>query len=126
MEIVDKRKFTADGERLATVENTPNTDSYDSFKATLDGFKPLFDTILLRELKLENKSLITRPDAFDEPTLFGEVLAIGTTTDAQLLNEGDVVRFLANVGSTIIFIDGIAGERYLTIRAYDIIGRWGK
>jgi co-chaperonin GroES (HSP10) len=129
MEIVDKRKFTVDGEKLAEAYATQDAErqaqGYDSFKPTLSGFQPLFDTILLRELKLENDSLISRPDAFAEPTLFGEVIATGSSPEAKAVFSGDIVRFLANVGSTIFFSDGEDGQRYLTIRAYDIIGRWG-
>src|ERR1700728_890809 len=118
MEVIDRRKFTSDGEALAqALDNRARElaeNGYDAFSPSLSGYQPLFDTVLLRELKLEDEGLIARPDAFAEPTLFGEVIGVGSK-DTEALTPGDIVRFLANVGSTIVFSDGRDGHRYLTI-----------
>jgi co-chaperonin GroES (HSP10) len=119
MQVFDKRSTVA-----ANCSDESEAPSYDNFRPTLSGFQPLFDAVLIRELKLENDSLIAKPDAFAEPILYGEVIAVGNSTDAQTISSGDIVRFLANVGTTILFSDADSKERYLTIRAYDVIGKW--
>jgi co-chaperonin GroES (HSP10) len=130
MEVIDKRKFTSDGETLANAYATAQAErdalGYDDFNCTLEGFEPLFDAVLLRILKLEEKGLIASPDAFAQPTLFGEVISVGKSSVAsEALKAGDVVRFLDCVGVTFEFTDGLEGHQYRIIRAQDSLGKWG-
>jgi hypothetical protein len=70
MEILDRRKVDAMGE-----SRPEELEQYDDFRPTLAGFEPLFDSVLLRELKLPDESAIVTPDAFAEPCLYCEVIA---------------------------------------------------
>jgi hypothetical protein len=137
MEIVDKRKVDAEGEARETFP----VEQFDDFRPTLAGFMPLFDAVLLRELKLPEESAIVTPDAFSEPCLYCEVIAIGSevknvqTKNSMINIKGneympkgisDVVRILKGIGTTIAFSDTDPGQRYFTVHVQDIIGKWSR
>jgi hypothetical protein len=113
MEILDRRKVDAMGE-----SRPEELEQYDDFRPTLAGFEPLFDSVLLRELKLPDESAIVTPDAFAEPCLYCEVIA----GDAPK----GIARILKGIGTTIQFSDTAEGQRYFTVHAQDIIGVWRK
>ena len=119
MEIVDKRSST----------NPLPEVHYDEFKPTLFGCTPVFDTVLLRELKLKDEdSLIFRPDAYSEPCTYAEVITVGDGLLARTFTSGDIVRLLSmeGIGITVDFTDAEKGQRFYTVNAQDIICRWSK
>jgi hypothetical protein len=116
MEIVDKRKFGAEGEPKAE----PSV-RYDDFKPTLAGFQPLNDVVLLRELKLAPDSIIASPDAFAEQCLYCEMVK-----ECSGFAPGCIVRILEGIGTTIKFSDADPEHRYFTVYHQDIIGMWAR
>jgi len=117
MELVDKRKVDVDGNvKVAEPEL-----QYDNFTPTLEGFHPLYDAVLLRELKLPDDSLIATPDAYAEPCLYCEVIAVGNGVNEDI-NDHDIARILRGIGTTIPFAD--RDGHYLTVHAQDIVGVW--
>ena len=117
MEIIDKRTST----------NPVPEVQYDDFTPTLSGCTPVFDTVLLRELKLkEEDSFILRPDAYSEPCTYAEVIAVGDGEQAHHFAPGNIVRLLSmeGIGITIQFDDAEPDQRYYTVNAQDIIAKW--
>jgi hypothetical protein len=127
MEVIDKRKVDEEGAaKFAEPE-----EKFDDFQPTLSGFQPLFDAVLLRELKLPPDSIIVAPDAFAEECLYCEVIEVNQNyllnLDAPIsLRVRDVVRVIKGVGTTVLFSDTEPGQRYFTVNAQDIIGKWAR
>jgi hypothetical protein len=135
MELIDKRKIDPDG----NAKQAEPEIQYDDFEPTLEGFQPLFDAVLLRELQLPEEGMIATPDAYAEPCLYCEVIA---SADPQFRAAGggrggglvgaivewnsDIVRILKGIGTTIQFSDAKPGQRYFTVHAQDIIGKWSR
>lgn len=128
MELVDKRKVDVNG----NVKVSEPEVQYDDFTPTLAGFIPLFDAVLLRELKLPEEGMISTPDAYAEPCLYCEVIATAsrrvapTGINQEIIfdeRKGTIARILKGIGTTIPFSDA-NGEHYLTVHAQDIIGVW--
>lgn len=119
LEIKDSRKVDADG----VAKQPEPQEKYDDFQPTLAGFEPLFDAVLLRELKLPEAGLLVTPDAFAEECLYCEVIA---HDDLKAAAVGDIVRVIKGVGTTIMFSDTEPGQRYFTVNVQDIIGKWSR
>ena len=77
MEVIDKRKFDADGEPTEAFH--VEQEQYDAFKPTLAGCIANPETIILRELKMASESQIVSPDAYAEPCDYGEVISSGVS-----------------------------------------------
>ena len=119
MELIDRRKMKEPEEK------------FDDFRPTLEGFITVYDSVLLRELKLPDESSIVTPDAFAEPCLYCEVVytpACYLAGDQAIVGiplcNGDIVRILKGIGTTIQFSDSEPGQRYFTVHAQDVIGKW--
>jgi hypothetical protein len=124
MKTVSKRKVDSEGEVKPEFVKV-----YDDFRPTLKGFEPLFDAVLLRELQLPEEGFIVTPDAFAEACLYCEVVASGWMQDINIeniLETGSTVRILKGIGTTIQFSDTEEGQRYFTVHAQDIIGKWSR
>lgn len=111
MEVIDKRRLDENGDSKPAAEPAPR---YDSFKPTLKGCTPHPDLVLVRVLNLPEEGLIATPDAFAEPSLYGEIQNGG----------GTIVRFLKDVGTTVDFSDGLPGARYRLIHRDDVVCSW--
>ena len=122
MEILDNRKVDADGE----AKQADPVEQYDDFKPTLEGFQPINDAVLLRELKLPDDSLIATPDAYAEPCLYCEVINSLNQIPGVPDTGRAVVRILKGIGTTVVFSDAAPGQRYFTVNYQDIIGVWGQ
>ncbi len=124
MKTVSKRKVDSEGEVKPEFVKV-----YDDFRPTLAGFETLFDAVLLRELQLPEEGLIATPDAYAEPCLYCEVISSGWMSDyaiGTIIENGSVVRILKGIGTTIQFSDTEEGQRYFTVHAQDIIGKWAR
>lgn len=121
MEFQDKRKVDAEGNaRVAEPE-----EKFDDFQPTLAGFKPVNGSVLLRELKLPEESMIATPDAYAEPCLFAEIIA-GSAPPHVKIFANQTARILKGIGHTIEFKDAEPGQRYFTVNYQDIIGVWSR
>jgi hypothetical protein len=115
MEVIDKRRLDEEGNaKTFHVEQ-----SFDTFKPTLKGCRPKADLVLVRVLNLPDDNLIATPDAFAEPTQYGEVQAC---MEPEV--PGVIVKFLKDVGTSMEFVDGRPGAKYRMLHQDDIICRW--
>ena len=90
--------------------------------------KPLFDRVVLKPIKAENKSQggIILAETNGEKPSEGVVVSIGNGVD----NEGKQQKMQVKVGNKVLYskYGGIAfkedGEEYIIIRQNDILGVW--
>jgi hypothetical protein len=117
MEVIDKRKFTSEGEALAsTLERIAEEKQYDDFSPTLLGCEPHPNLVLVRVLVLRERSAIASAGAFAEPSLYGEIVTGPETAK--------VVRFLKDVGTTLELDDVPEGSEYRLLHQDDIVCGW--
>jgi co-chaperonin GroES (HSP10) len=120
LEVVDRRRVNFEGENIEPASSRK-----------LGGLTPAFDRVLIKVLPKENTGTIVSPDAFDEPSLYGEVIAVGSgvymggSVYPIPFQVGDIVRYtLVSFESlTDKFSDAEPGQ-YGFVRAQDIRCYW--
>jgi len=124
-EVVDKRRFTTDGEVIPQEFR-----EYHHYEK-VQGFRPAFDQVLVKLMKQEQEGMIIRPEMMEEPSEIAEVIAVGqgvfagNTIYPIPFKVGQFVKFPANiVGAKQRFPGEPSEDTYTIIRAQDVWGSY--
>lgn len=121
MEVIDKRRLDESGAAKRPV-----------YRHSLAGVVPAFDRVLIKVLPKETDSLIATPDAYQEPSQYAKVLAVGQGLVIGGIRApipfavGDVVRYSLVSFETLPneFSDTDPSDLLGFIRAQDVRCYW--
>lgn len=126
MEVVDRRGFTAEGERIEVQREVIRRGR------SIEGTIPAFDRVLVKIIPTPESelSIIASADAFQEPSDYATVVAVGQGVyfGSQVVpipfEKGDTVRFSQNSRETAEFWESDHENEFAFVRAQDVRCFW--